>query len=586
MEKEPCLPQNPQSSTAPTDAVAGKKRHPWRFAGLALLMVGAFFFGYYLLRATLQNGIAQDLDEPKEKPPSNMFLGWNRTPDVAIVVSGQMEGYLQPCGCSSPQKGGLARRYNFIESLKKKGWPVAAVDLGDIAQPAGPQQRLKYDVSMKALKAMGYQAVGIGKNEFLMPLTDALAEYSIQNAKPRPVVTNLANTEKEGELFFDLNVRKYEVFQAGTLKLGVLGAVSAGRAKKITEALPPTEREIKFLEKQAPRALTELGSQKVDVGILLYHGSEKEAMDCAELLHKTRQTEAGFAPVQIMVCSTNIDEPPSYAVKDSKFPNTSIITVGHRGKYVGVVGVWKTDKGLDFKYQLVAIGPEYETKEGHEKANPISGLLEKYAEDARDGNYLARFPRGHHETQATFKDAKYVGSDRCAGCHAAADKVWAGSNHARAFATLVHKAKQPTLRQFDGECVVCHTVGFKYHTGYYDPPRGATPKQSEKHNAKLLNVGCESCHGPGSNHTNNPQNQALYPYINPYRPTEKERDPKTPQKVKEELLRKRMLRIDTFCQTCHDMDNDVHWGETPFAEKWALIAHPTPQNAPNKKAEK
>ena len=31
---------------------------------------------------------------------------------VALLLSGESHGYLQPCGCSEPQKGGLARRYN------------------------------------------------------------------------------------------------------------------------------------------------------------------------------------------------------------------------------------------------------------------------------------------------------------------------------------------------------------------------------------------------------------------------------------------------------------------------------------------
>ena len=83
------------------------------------------------------------------------------------------------------------------------------------------------------------------------------------------------------------------------------------------------------------------------------------------------------------------------------------------------------------------------------------------------------------------------------------------TRHAHAYDTLV-KARDPKLRQFDGECIACHTVGFKHHTGYQDPPPGATPKQVEKHNLKLLDVGCESCHGPGSAHANNPNNKDLY----------------------------------------------------------------------------
>src|SRR5207244_102972 len=57
-----------------------------------------------------------------------------KNPELVLVLSGEMHGYLLPCGCSEPQYGGLERRYNFIQSLKKRGWPVVAADLGDLPQ--------------------------------------------------------------------------------------------------------------------------------------------------------------------------------------------------------------------------------------------------------------------------------------------------------------------------------------------------------------------------------------------------------------------------------------------------------------------
>ena len=185
-----------------------------------------------------------------------------------------------------------------------------------------------------------------------------------------------------------------------------------------------------------------------------------------------------------------------------------------------------------------------------------------------------------HETQATYPNAKYVGSERCADCHQHADQVWKKSDHAKAFAALVN-AKNPGLRQFDGECIVCHTVGFKNHTGYYDPPPGSAPQKVKAHNDNLINVGCESCHGPGSEHVNNFNDKTIYPSINPFRATEKELNPQTPVNEKNNLVKNRLLSIDGFCQKCHDLENDVHWGQIPFQQKWNMISHPTPKNGVN-----
>jgi hypothetical protein len=585
MEKEPILSQvSPNEDAVRDQAVraAGRRTRHWLGWG-SLLGVCLLLIGYFLFRGEPEVGHAQNLSEQKPGASGRRgmptFVGWEkpRPPDLAIVVSGQMDGYVQPCGCSYPQKGGLARRYNFIQSLKDKGWPVTAIDLGEIAQSSGPQQLLKYGVSMKALRLMGYGAVGIGKTEFLMPLTDALAQYSINVDQPRPVSTNLAGTDKT-ELFYQLNVRKGEIIKAGGIKAGVVGATGPGIVKAVMASLPPNEKDIIFLDMQRSvlSALGVLATEKVDLGFLLYQGDEQEAMRCAEFLHQEHVKNPNLATVHVLLCQTADEDPPAFPQKSPKAPSTLIITTGHKGRYVGVVGVWKAAKGIDLKYQMLSMDPEFETEPGKAKNNPVMDLMEKYAETVRDGNYLARYPRSNHEIQIQHKSALYVGSERCGDCHPHAFKIWQQSRHAHAFQTLVN-AKNPGLRQFDGECVACHTVGFKYRTGYFDPPKESTPKQIAKHNSKLLNVGCESCHGPGSEHVNNVNNEQLYRLINPYRPSPRELNPATRAEDKTMLAKQRMLRTDGMCQQCHDSENDVNW--PGFQEKWKLIAHPTPKVA-------
>ena len=60
------------------------------------------------------------------------FRDWPQ-PDLVLVLSAQQHGHLQECGCSTPQRGSLVRRFNLIQGLKDRGWKVVALDLGDIA---------------------------------------------------------------------------------------------------------------------------------------------------------------------------------------------------------------------------------------------------------------------------------------------------------------------------------------------------------------------------------------------------------------------------------------------------------------------
>jgi hypothetical protein len=156
-----------------------------------------------------------------------------------------------------------------------------------------------------------------------------------------------------------------------------------------------------------------------------------------------------------------------------------------------------------------------------------------------------------------FPGAKYVGSLECRGCHAEAFKIWNGTPHAHAYHSL-ETAKHPGLRQYDGECVMCHVVGFGYQTGF----------TNESKTDFLLDVGCESCHGPGSMHikeiTNNRNGKAdlrIRALMNPFK-----FDPKETA----EAATQRLNRIDQSCQQCHDQDNDVHWD---FKMKWPKIVH-------------
>ena len=78
---------------------------------------------------------------------------------------------------------------------------------------------------------------------------------------------------------------------------------------------------------------------------------------------------------------------------------------------------------------------------------------------------------------------RYAGTVACGGCHAEALKFWQTTAHARAFATL-KKAK----RDRDPTCIGCHVTGYMRPGGTGDL-RVAT--------ARLRDVGCEACHGPG-----------------------------------------------------------------------------------------
>ena len=457
-----------------------------------------------------------------------LFRGWPK-PDVALVLTGEQHGYLQPCGCTEPQKGGLARRYNFLQTLNKRGWPVVAADLGDIAQEASPQALLKFKYSMKALEHIGYTAVSIGKNEVDLDLLTALAEAVLNEAKaPRPLVANLLNKDAAADL-----VKSWVITAAANdgPKVGIVGITGPELAKKLQKN---GQWQFGDENKVLAGAIQGMQAKNADLLLLLYQGTIDEAKAIA----------AKNPQINVILCLSRESEPSSRA---DQVGQTTIVSVGHKGRYLGVVGAYRTgkaDQPFELRYELVELDPRYETPEGKDNTNPIHGLMQEYAEKVRDGNYLAKYMLNSlHPLQVTFPNAEYLGSEACKVCHKDAYNIWKSHPHSHAYGTLKVRAKRPTLRQFDGECVKCHVTGFAYKTGF----------RSEEQSPKLLNVGCEECHGPGSLHVRDKNNVQFREALNPWKSKEGE------------TTKKHEDRMFSLCFRCHDTDNSVHFD---FPEYW------------------
>ncbi|MEY2930059.1 MAG: hypothetical protein RL033_808 [Pseudomonadota bacterium] len=136
--------------------------------------------------------------------------------------------------------------------------------------------------------------------------------------------------------------------------------------------------------------------------------------------------------------------------------------------------------GSVFRYRLL------EVRENAGAEPNVARRMSEYYQQVNTRNREAfkdRLP-----TPAAPGTAYYLGSTTCANCHEDADTFWRTTQHSRAYRTL-----ETQFKEFNLDCVSCHVTG-------YDRPGGSTVT----HAAKLQNVQCESCHGPGSLHVENP----------------------------------------------------------------------------------
>src|SRR6476620_2058668 len=197
-----------------------------------------------------------------------IFVDWPK-PDVALVFSGEQNGYLEPCGCAGleNQKGGLKRRFTFLKLLRDKGWNVVAMDLGGQETRTGVQAIRKVDFSYAALMKMGYAVVGFGPGELKLGIDLTQIVINLDEAKNPLISANVSLSNFSGG-----SKELYKIIDIGGMRIGIktmLGKKEIAGRKTIGDfALLDPNQAI-------PRFRVELREKKCDHLILLANAEPK-----------------------------------------------------------------------------------------------------------------------------------------------------------------------------------------------------------------------------------------------------------------------------------------------------------------------
>ena len=378
---------------------------------------------------------------------------------VSIVFTGEENGYLKPCGCTGGQLGGIARRYELIESLKTDAHIVLPVSLGDLAKYQDRQSEIKTETMLKAMDMMGYVVHNIGENDLAMGsslLYYLLQMYNVEFISANVKFINNAEIEIKPYLIKEIITGEY-LLRVGFL--GILSPLVVENELHNIEIIDPVDALGPIVEKIR---------DDVDLIILLSHSE----FDDAEYI-------AGkFPEIDVIITGHNVEDHETYL----KMVNNTLITPSVKyGKYAGIVKFsrerdeWKILPGKDGK--LVEMVPVDERFKRPSKADT---LIAEYKSVIMQEDLL-----GRHQRVELGQEEQYKGNTVCGTCHPAIFKHWKSTKHFTAYETLENGGDQ-----FDPECVKCHVVGLDYTTGFQDASR--TPE--------LKGVGCESCHGFGSIH--------------------------------------------------------------------------------------
>ena len=459
-----------------------------------------------------------------------IFVDW-RQPKLALVITGRQDGYLEPCGCAGLErmKGGLSRRHTMFRTLRKeKGWPVVGLDVGGInsSEGFGRQAEMKFQTTVDAMKLMGYDAIGFGTSELRLPAGELLSVAAPVEGKQGTFVSADVELFAAGSGYPAPRI----IAEAAGMKLGITSVLGKEYQKQINNPDLAMSDPQEALAKVLP-ALRE----ECDLLILLAHATMDESIELAKQ----------FPDLDLVITAGGPPEPPAKA-KSIPGTKTLLIEVGQKGENAVVLGLYD-DPGERFRYQRVPLDSRFAA------SREMKLLMTNYQDQLKAEGFagLGLRPVPHPRKDVL---GKFVGSKECESCHEESYDVWKKSGHAKAYETL---AGLDPPRQHDPECISCHVIGwhpqkcFPYQTGY----------RSIEETPKLIDVGCECCHGPGKAHVD----------------AEMGSDEQLQLKLQQAMVISREESEEAnkearrrMCLACHDLDNSPDF---TFDDYWPDVEH-------------
>ncbi len=310
---------------------------------------------------------------------------------------------------------------------------------------------------------MGFDALNLGQREAQM---SAEQLRGLQRESPVTLISaNLLDDQTGAPL-----CAPWKIIERGKFKIALLGVMDPRiPAENLGKGLA-----VEKIEVTLGKLLPQLKS-KADVIILVAFTDETTLAHLAQDYYELD-----------MILGGKVSQPSQKLEKENR---SLVLYTANEGRALGVLRAKVLGRG-----KVTAIDHEIRLLEDKIPENEgIRALAENYREEIRQTKLSVDDPANLQANMVPGVKAvaAYVGTPGCVGCHQTAAKVWQDSGHAEAMMTLVNKKADA-----DPNCISCHTIGFGSPSGY----------RREFAGHKFADVGCESCHGPGSLHVEQRQN--------------------------------------------------------------------------------
>ncbi|MCA9141011.1 MAG: hypothetical protein KDB00_29770 [Planctomycetales bacterium] len=371
---------------------------------------------------------------------------------LIIIASCDTAGWIEPCGCSSGQSGGLSRRATLAHELSE-GHPATLVSVGGAASGSRAYDLEKLRSILMGESLMGYAAHNLGWSELAIP-----AESLRRVAGGVPLLsTNVKNDSPAFNV-----VHPFIVSQQGDYRILVLGVVGGGDPERGYRIEDPETAILNVLSKVDEQEIT------YDAVVVLAYLERESLMELASRLPEV---------------DVFIGGPGAQSIAPTQVGSTLVTGVNNKGKFLARVTGNREGSNQIFTADLHEVTDRW-AQDDVQQQNLVA-----FRDRLRDLDLAADQTSFVAVTHVSSSDDRFVGIDACRSCHNHDDDAWRMSAHSHAWQTLEQKTAE-----VDAACQRCHTTGFGKSGGF----------NRRSDSTDRVDVGCESCHGPSSRHVDDP----------------------------------------------------------------------------------
>jgi hypothetical protein len=325
-----------------------------------------------------------------------------------IVWNYDTSGYLETCGCSSHQLGGLPRRATLLAGLRAKQ-PVLAIEGAHIVEDKGDFQLFKGEMIVRLLGTMGYNALMLGVRE-AQHGAEGIAKLREGAKFPLFSANLLSDGKPAAERGVTLEVAGNKVYVTGVSQPDLVTfELPAG----ISFDDPGTALDAALAARPAASTMTIICLEGESTWV---EGMTKRYAERADLFLSGDRSEGS---------TLDFKSPPP------------VLNNHQLGKYTGVLTVDPAQTGY------VVSGLNMPLQDTYKDAPEIRGIL--------DTDYKTQLKDRFFGSMKDQLKKLYMPPDSCADCHQEAYAAYAKSGHAHALITLQDKGQL-----YNPDCMKCH----------------------------------------------------------------------------------------------------------------------------------